>query len=125
MLCSDISKDEDCVCFPSRNPAARLPHGLVFGGRFTGLSKYIIRTHTYDVRCERYFARNCKKFNFSEMVQLTSAAAAPCSFSVRNEMNKHYIRTYFSVSQILILHFQKPCPGDYFCRWGLCCTLQY
>ena len=44
-LCSDISKDEDCVCFFARNPAARLPHGLVFGGRFTGLLKYIIRTH--------------------------------------------------------------------------------
>ena len=55
MLCSDISKDEDCVCFFARHPAARLPHGLVFGGRFTRLLKYIIRTH--DVRCESYFAK--------------------------------------------------------------------
>ena len=29
-LCSDISKDEDCLCFPDCNAAARLPHRLVF-----------------------------------------------------------------------------------------------
>ena len=45
MLCSDISKDEDGMFFPACNPAARLPHGLVFGGRFTGLLKYVIRRH--------------------------------------------------------------------------------
>ena len=77
MLCSDISKDEDCVFFPACNPAARLPHGLVFGGRFTGLLKYIIRTH--DVRCERYFARNCKKLIlqkwFNQKVRVVLAAA--------------------------------------------------
>ena len=36
------------------------------------------------------------------MVQSRSAAGAPCSDSVKNEMNKYYIRTDFSVSQILI-----------------------
>ena len=40
--CSDISKDEDCVCFPACNPAARLPpRFIICGQKWNGIKMLI------------------------------------------------------------------------------------
>ena len=46
-LCSDISKDEDCLFFPDCNPAARLPYRLVFCRLCDTFLKEIIKTNIW------------------------------------------------------------------------------